>query len=121
MRRVAAGLIHEAYAIGERSSRKIDDDGPARIAGVPERSWPHRFEVIVHTHAGTARTYSAVTWRSPQKAVALTVIAHHERYDLENTAMRIHDLEVADLGPVDRAPDGTTALEPGDVLDRLEF
>jgi hypothetical protein len=85
-----------------------------------ERSWPHRFRVTIRTHAGGSVPYSAVTWLSPEKAVALAVAAHLRR-NPGGHEVGVHDVEVADLGPVGRDAAGAMALDRGDLIDRAEF
>ncbi len=38
-----------------------------------QRSWPHRFKVVVRTAPDTAVPYSVVTWLAEEKAIALAV------------------------------------------------
>jgi hypothetical protein len=35
--------------------------------------------------------------------------------------MAIHDLEIVEVGPVDRNSDGTAMLDKKDFIDRMEF
>src|SRR6266487_821687 len=39
-----------------------------------ERSWPHRFRVSIQTNGGAVASYSAVTWLSREKAIAIAVM-----------------------------------------------
>ena len=85
----------------------------------PERSWPHRFRVTIRTHAGGSLPYSVVTWLSSEKAVALAVAAHVRRNPGDSAG--VHDVEVEDLGPVERDVQGKMALDRADLIDRAEF
>lgn len=85
-----------------------------------ERSWPHRFRVTIRTHAGGSVPYSVVTWLSQEKAVALAVAAHLRR-NPGGHAAGVHDVDVADLGPVGRNAEGAMALDRADLIDRAEF
>jgi hypothetical protein len=88
---------------------------------MPERSWPQRFQVSVQTHSGVTRSYSVVTWRSREKAVAIAVMAHVRRHEAGHGPMGIQDVEVVETGPAERRPDGTVSLERTDLTDRTEF
>ncbi len=83
-----------------------------------QRSWPHRFKVVVRTAPDTAVPYSVVTWLAEEKAIALAVTAHLRRHHEPNG---IHDVEVEDLGPVGRDAQGEMMLERNDLVDRAEF
>lgn len=84
-------------------------------------SWPHRFRVTIHTNGGASVDYSAVTLLSPEKAVAMAVAAHLRGHDQAQVATRVHDVEIDDLGPVERARDGTAAVGGDDLVDRVEW
>ena len=86
-----------------------------------ERSWPYRFKVSIQTSGGAVVSYSAVTWLSREKAIAIAVMAHVSRHGPEHGPMAIRDVEVVEAGPVGRAPDGTMILEGTDLTDRMEF
>jgi hypothetical protein len=75
--------------------------------------------VTIRTHAGRSVPYSTVTWLSPEKAVALAVAAHLRRNPGDSAG--VHDVEVADLGPVGRDVEGKMALDRADLIDRAEF
>jgi hypothetical protein len=64
-----------------------------------ERSWPHRFRVGIHTNSGTSLEYPVVTWLSREKAIAIAVTAHIDRYSPGTGPMGVHDVDVTDLGP----------------------
>lgn len=84
----------------------------------PQRSWPHRFRVTVHTRQGATFPYSVVTWLSQEKAVAMAVGAHQRRHA---DGHEIYDITVDDLGPADRDARGAMAIARGDLTDRFEF
>ena len=84
----------------------------------PQRSWPQRFRVVIHTRGGGEQTRDVVTWRGPEKAIALAVAAHLRRSPQRDD---IDDVEIEDLGPVERDPQGTMVIEPRALVDRAEF
>ena len=86
-----------------------------------QRSWPHRFNVTIHTRAGRAVTYPVVSWLYEEKATAIAVAAHQRTYPDSQSADAIAATTVTDLGPVSRNDDGTTALNSTDLHDRYEF
>jgi hypothetical protein len=86
-----------------------------------ERNWPSRFRVTVQTNSGQAIPYMVVTWLSPGKAIAIAVSAHVTRHDHGPGPMSIRDVELAELGPVERTREGKMVLEHGDLTDRMEF
>jgi hypothetical protein len=86
-----------------------------------ERSWPSRFRVTVKTNSGQAIPYVVVTWLSREKAIAIAVAAHVARYNPSPGPMSIRDVEVLELGPVERTSEGKMMLEHGDLTDRMEF
>jgi hypothetical protein len=88
---------------------------------MPERNWPHRFRVSIQTNGGSVASYSAVTWLSREKAIAIAVMAHIGRHGLGHGPMAIRDVEVEEAGPVSRGPDGAMILERTDLTDRMEF
>ncbi len=86
-----------------------------------ERRWPKRYRVTIHTNGGNSIPYSATTWLSPNKAIAMAVAAHLDRHHPGTGPMGIRDVEVADLGPVPRNADGKMVIEGSDLVDRMEF
>ncbi len=88
---------------------------------MPERGWPERFRVNIHTNSESSIGYTVVTWLSPEKAIAIAVAAHVARHQPESGPMGIHDVEVTDLGPVDRSADGAMLMDQSDLSDRMEF
>jgi hypothetical protein len=44
------------------------------------RRWPQRFEVTLHTNSESDVRYWVITWLSAEKAVAMAVGAHVDRY-----------------------------------------
>jgi hypothetical protein len=88
---------------------------------MPERDWPHWFRVSIQTNSGAAASYSAVTWLSREKAVAIAVMAHIGRHGSGHGPMAIRDIGVVEAGPVGRGPDGAMILERTDLTDRMEF
>ena len=86
-----------------------------------ERSWPHRFRVSIQTNSGALVSYSAVTWLSREKAIAIAVMAHISRHGSGHGPMAIRDVGVVEAGPVGRAHDGAMILERTDLTDRMEF
>ena len=86
-----------------------------------QRHWPHRFRVTVRTRGGRSVTYPVVSWLSEAKAIGMAVTAHQRRSSGAESAHAVADVEVTDLGPVARNPDGTTALDRSDIVDRYEF
>ncbi|MGH3117439.1 MAG: hypothetical protein ACRDQ2_10075 [Gaiellales bacterium] len=74
--------------------------------------------MTVHTRVGGSARYAVVTWLTEEKAIAMAVAAHLRRHpDGEET----YDVEVEDLGPVDRDAQGAMVLERSDLTDRAEF
>lgn len=74
--------------------------------------WPQRFEVRVG-----AERYRVVTWEGAAKAEALARDAHRRRHpDGGETPV-----EVIEVDPPARTARGTVALDPHDVIDRMEF
>jgi len=55
---------------------------------------------------------------SREKAIVLAVEVHLRRHP---DGGEIYDIEVEDLGPVDRDAQGTIVLERTDLSDRFEF
>ncbi len=86
-----------------------------------ERNWPSRFRVTVRTNSGQAIPYLVVTWLSREKAIAIAVAAHATRHGSSPGPMSIRDVEVTELGPVGRTPEGKMMLDRGDLTDRMEF
>jgi hypothetical protein len=86
-----------------------------------ERSWPRRFRVSIQTNSGVTQSYSVVTWRSREKAVAIAVMTHVRRRDAGHGPMGIQDVAVVEAGPPERHPDGTVSLERADLTDRMEW
>lgn len=74
--------------------------------------------MTVHNRAGGSVSYSVVTWLAQEKAIAMAVGAHLRRHP---EGEEIYDIEVDDLGPVDRDAQGAMALERSDLTDRAEF
>lgn len=77
--------------------------------------WPRRFEVRV----GDA-CYRVVTWEGATKAEALARGAHRRRHPDHGAAVS-EVVEVIEVEPPARTDRGTVALDPDDVIDRLEF
>jgi hypothetical protein len=74
--------------------------------------WPQRFEVLV----GDER-YRVVTWAGAARAEALARGVHRQRHP----GAAVSPVEVVEVDPPGRTARGTVALEPDDVIDRLEF
>jgi hypothetical protein len=75
------------------------------------RRWPQRFKVTLHTNSGNSVHYGVATWLSAEKAVAMAVESHVDRYHPGTGPMGVNDVEVADLGPVRRADDGKMVID----------
>lgn len=79
--------------------------------------WPQRFEVRLGEGPVAAR-YRVVTWEGAAKAEVLAREAHRRRHpDAEHPLV----VEVVEVDPPGRTARGTVALDPHDVIDRLEF
>lgn len=76
--------------------------------------------MTIHTNAGASVSYNAVTWLSKEKAVALAIAAHVRR-NPDVPGWEVHDVDVVDLGPVERSPKGAMILDRTDLVDRMEF
>ena len=83
--------------------------------------WPRRYRVTIVTNAGETISYPTVTFLSPEKAVAIAVAAHLRRYSEDSTGTRLRDVEIEDLGRLDRDAAGVFALNGTDLMDRMEF
>jgi hypothetical protein len=86
-----------------------------------ERSWPQRFRVNIRTNSDSILAYQVVTWLSMEKAVAIAVAAHLARHQPGSGPMGIHEVDITDLGPVDRNSDGAMIIDRSDLTDRMEF
>jgi hypothetical protein len=86
-----------------------------------ERSWPIRFRVTVQTNSGQEIPYTVVTRLASEKAIAIAVTAHLARHHASPGPMAIRDVEVAELGSVERTCGGKMMLDRGDLTDRMEF
>jgi hypothetical protein len=62
-----------------------------------------------------------ITWLSAEKAVAMALGAHVDRYRPGTGPMGVYDAEVTDLGPARRSTDGKMEIDGSDLIDRLEF
>lgn len=82
--------------------------------------WPQRFEVRFGRGPG-ATTYRVVTWAGAAKAEALARIAHRRRHPEGDDPSATEVVEVFEVDPPARTARGTVALDPDDVIDRLEF
>lgn len=83
-----------------------------------QRSWPERFRVLVRIGPESTVPYTVVTWLAEEKAIAMAVTEHLRRH---REASGIYDVEVQDVGPVDRDARGAMVLERDDITDRTEF
>jgi hypothetical protein len=83
----------------------------------PAAGWPRRFEVRVGEGPNAVR-YRVVTWEGTTKAEALARGAHRRRHP-DGQGLLV--VEVMEVEPPARTERGTVALDPDDVIDRLEF
>ena len=74
--------------------------------------WPQRFEVRI----GDQR-YRVVTWAGAARAEQLARDVHRRRHPDAGAS----PVEVVEVDPPARTARGTVALDPDDVIDRLEF
>jgi hypothetical protein len=87
---------------------------------VTPAGWPQRFQVRVGQGGGAA-TYRVVTWGGAAKAEALARDAHRRRHPEAAGGAGDEVVDVVEVEPPGRTARGTVALEPHDVIDRLEF
>jgi hypothetical protein len=77
--------------------------------------------VTLHTNSGNSVHYGVTTWLSTEKAIAMAVEAHVDRYHPGTGPMGVNDVDVADLGPVRRTDDGKMVIDKSDLIGRMEF
>ena len=81
--------------------------------------WPQRFEVRFGPGLG-GTTYRVVTWAGAARAESLARAAHRQRHP-DGDRSEAEVVAVVEVDPPARTARGTVALEPDDVIDRLEF
>jgi hypothetical protein len=86
----------------------------------PAAGWPRRFEVRIG-RAPDVATYRVVTWAGAGKAESLARAAHRRRHPEGDGPSGTEVVDVVEVDPPARTARGTVALDPDDVIDRLEF
>lgn len=86
----------------------------------PAAGWPRRFEVRLHRGPDVV-AYRVVTWAGAAKAESLARATHRRRHPEGDGPNVTEVVEVVEVDPPARTARGTVALDPDDVIDRLEF
>ena len=95
----------------------------AYAIGMGQLPWPKLFRVTLKGIDGETRSYTALSWIGPYKALAMAMQVHTGSDGRRRQkAWPVYDVDVEDLGWAPKSEDGTVAEgPPGCLDDRMEF